>query len=176
MITNIFSDSILVCKFKEPQTCNLVQMFILLPLDDSKLFLANAIGTHQLNKVFMSHGFERTPVELIFAWLDQVDCFGASPWFIVLPFTLTTITMPNVVRVILLKLIRIDVLLLDKFLLPKCQRFFHCQTYTFQEQTHLEPTIMFQVMVLFQIREKTFDTRWHRFTLMIIQILKSDFL
>jgi len=104
----------------------------------------------------------------ILAWLYQSYRFCTSPRFIILSFSLTTITVSNVVCIVLFELVSIDVLLLNEFLLPKSKRLFHSQTNTFQKQTHLKPSIMLQMVVFLQVSEQTFDARWKTLSLMVV--------
>ena len=119
MITHVFSDCVLVVEFKESQAGNLVKVLVLLLINHFKFFFANSVRTHQLNKVLVVHCFEWASMVFILAWLHQPNRLCASPRFIILSLSLTSVAVSNVVRVVLFELVSIDVLLLNEFLLPK---------------------------------------------------------
>lgn len=119
MITHVFSNCVLVVEFKESQACHLVKVLVFLLINHFKLFLADAVRTHQLNEVFMVHCFEWTSMVFVLAWLHQSNRLCASPRFIILSLALTSVAVSNVVCIVLFELVSIDVLLLNELLLPK---------------------------------------------------------
>jgi hypothetical protein len=91
------------------------------------------VTTEQLDQVLFAERLEGTPVVLALSRLGERNGLGAVPGLVIVPLALLPITVPNVVRVILLKLIRINVMFPRELRLPKLQRFLHREANSLQE-------------------------------------------
>jgi len=84
-------------------------------------------------------------------WLGQVDYLSTVPGPVIITLSFSAVTVPDVVSIIFLELIPINVFLLRELTLPEGKRFFHREADTFHEEPHLEATVVFKVMLLFQL-------------------------
>ena len=96
----------------------------------------------------------------------------ASPWLVVITFTFLSITMSDVVCIVLFKLIRID--FLAKLFFPELDRFVRSETKTFEVETELQSAKMLEMALVSQRGEKDFHAWREAFALIVIQVLQSD--
>lgn len=170
MITHIICDRIFMRCFEKTQTGYLVKVFSLLFHHYGQFLFAKAVGAHQLNKIILREGLEGTAVVLTVAWLGQIDRLVAVPGLIVITFTLCTVGVPNIVRVILLKLVVVDVGLLCHLLFPIAQRLFHRQAHALQEETQLQTTIVLEVVLLLKDLVQRFHAGRERLPCVVVQV------
>lgn len=64
---------------------------------------------------------------------SQIECLIAIPGLVVVPFTLLSVHMPNVVSVILLEFVCVDVALSGEFTLPHSHALLHGETESLEE-------------------------------------------
>jgi len=82
--------------------------------------------------------------------------------------------MPNVVRVVLFELFRVNVTFPRKFRLPELKRLFHGEADAFKEETELKTAEMLQVVLTLQGCEKSLDAGWERLARVKVQIGELD--
>lgn len=90
----------------------------------------------------------------------QVDCLVTIPSLVVVALTLLTIRVSNIVRVLLLKLLVVDVVLLCELLFPEPERLIHCETEAFEEQAELQSPIVLQMVLVLQSCVQCLHARW----------------
>jgi len=173
VITHIICDRILVRCFEKTQTGNLVKVFSLLFHHYGQVLFAEAVGAHQLDKIILREGLEGTAVVFTVAWLGQIYRFVAVPGFVIITFTLCAVGVPNIIRVILLKLFVVDVGLLRHLPFPISQRLIHRQAHALQEETQLQTTIVLEVMLLFEDLVQRFHAGRERLPCMVVQIRQT---
>jgi len=66
---------------------------------------------------------------------SQVECLIAVPGLVVVPLTLLSVHMPDVVSIILLKFVCVDVTLSSEFTLPHFHAFLHGESESLEEET-----------------------------------------
>jgi hypothetical protein len=112
-------------------------------------------------------------VVLTVAWLGQIDRLVAVPGLVVITFTLCAVGVPNIVRVILLKLVVVDVGLLRHLPLPISQRLIHRQAHALQEETQLQATIVLEVVLLLEDLVQRFHAGRERLPCVVVQIRQT---
>jgi hypothetical protein len=110
-------------------------------------------------------------MELLGTRLNQIDYLLAVPRFVVVALAFRTVAMSDVVGVVFLELVSIDVLLFGEFCLPEGQRLLHRQADTLHEQAHLETTVVFQMMRLFQLLIERLHAGCEALTTVVVKVL-----
>ena len=104
------------------------------------------------------------------SWWD--DLF-TIPRYVVSTFTLFTISVSNVVRILLVKSISGN--FLCEFWFPKMQTFFKRKTNSFQKQSILQSAIMLQMVISSQGRMKREHARWEMLFCHKVNVFKIYF-
>ena len=68
--------------------------------------------------------------------------------------------MPDVVSVVLLKLLLVNISLLAKLIFPKLERFVQSEPDPFEEKTQLQPTKMLKMVLVFDHCEESLHAGW----------------
>ena len=102
---------------------------------------------------------------MVLPWTRRRQIYGlaAVPGFVVVAFALLAVRVPDVVRVLLLKLVPVDVVLLREFLLPEPHGLIESETNALEEESELEASIMFEVVLIFESRVEGLHARRHLF-------------
>lgn len=91
----------------------------------------------------------------------QIDCLGAIPGFVVVAFAFLAVAMANVIRILLFKFVVVDVVLLCELTFPEPERFIHCETDSFQEQTELQSAVMLKMVLVLKSSVECLHARGH---------------
>jgi len=174
MVANVLSHAVLVRAFEEPQTGDLVQVTVLLVQDGLQLVIGDAVGFQQLRQVLVAECLEGASVVLTSSWCRQVDDLVAVVRLVVLPLSLLTVRVTNVVRVVLFELFAVDVVLLSEFLLPEHQRLFHGQSKALEEETQLKSTEMLQMVLVLESRVECLHAGRELLARVVVKVRQSD--
>lgn len=126
MIANFFWGTFWMSHFEQSQASNLVQIVFLFFHYHAHFRSTKTISWQELSKLVFAKWLERTSVVLSWARCLQIDYLLACPWPVVISLAFLAITMPDIVRIVLFKLFRIN--LLTKFLFPELQRIVNWKT------------------------------------------------
>ena len=160
MIAYVLCDTMLVSSFKESQAGNLVQVVLLLLHDSSHVILGQAVRVQKLNQIVVTECLEWASVILSVCRRRKVDRLVAVPWLVIVALSFLTITMSDVVCIVLLKFLRVNVMLSCELRLPELERLFHRQSNSLEEEGHLQTSEMLQMMLVLQSCHECLHARW----------------
>ena len=83
--------------------------------------------------------------------------------------------MANVIRVLLFKFVVVDVVLLCELTFPEPERFVHCETDSFQEQTELQSAVMLKMVLVLKSSVECLHAWGHVLSGVVVQIGEADF-
>lgn len=172
MVADVVCDGVRVGELEEAETGNLMQVLLLLVDDCIHITLSETISGKQLPKVLLAESLEWTAVVLAVARSLRVHHLLTVPRLVVVSLTFLTITMSDVVSVVLFKLVRVD--LLAELTFPELNGLVDSESKTLQIETKLQSTIMLQVTLVSQGSEQHLHTRREALPLIVVQVLKPD--
>ena len=95
-----------------------------------------------------------------------IHSFGTIPRLIIILFTLLTITVSNIISIVLLKLVPVN--FTGKIISPELKRLIDREPNTLKEESKLESTEMLKMLLIFQGCVQGFHTR--RETLSAVEV------
>lgn len=107
VITNIICNRIGMRKLEKSEAGNLIKIVSLLVEDGVHVALSEAVCRQQLSQVFLSEVLEGASMELAGAWWLLINDLGTIPGLVIVPLTFLTVTVPNIIRIILFKFVRV---------------------------------------------------------------------